>query len=188
MRVATYSSESLDPFADSDTRGSPHVRLGFYPYARGRFSAGLLADYVYSQTSSTFRGLASELVTHRTGLGLEGRYHLDHRVSLYGRIVAGAAVSRALLKPVGEQEFRADSADFRLDGAAGVQARIAGPSDGRQLDFRLSVFLEGGFDYSAAWDAELRSVAEDIFRDQPISVGGLDSSAPYVATGLLLSY
>jgi len=188
FQVNWLASSTVDAFADKDAVVGPLARIGIAPWATGRFSLAFTPEWSFASTSARARSSATRLGMHRLSLGFEGRYHFHHRYHAYLRVSPGAVVARASLTDAAGAELVDENWAFRLDGTAGLAARLAGNSNGTQTGFRLLAYVEGGFDWTASSELRLEASGSRPARVSPLELGPLDLSSPHAGAGLMLTY
>lgn len=190
VRANWAPSPSIDPLAGKDVLLGPVLRVGFTPWASGRLSLGFTAEWGYANVlSATSRGNDTHLSTNRLGLGVEGRYHLNHRFYGYARVAPGVAFSNASYSDASSgYDLTSGNTAFRVDGTAGVAMRLAGSSDGRESGVRFLAYFEGGFDWIATTDLRLEMEEGGPRRTTPLDLGSLDLAGPHLGGGLMLTF
>jgi hypothetical protein len=186
LHTSWIPSSSLDPFATRDAMAGILLRVGVYPWAVGRFSLGFAGDWVTMASSSSARSSSTNLHLHHFGLGLEGRFHLNHRFAVYARVSPGALGTIATLDN-SAASFSGTNWSFRLDSSLGATMRVAGNSDGSAQGVRLLLYVEGGYEYAATQRLSLSSTG-DVPRAEPVDLGTFDGSGPHAGGGLILTY
>lgn len=187
VRFGWVPDSAFDPFSENDVTIAPQLRLGYAPWATGRFSLAVLGEWSYVGTSANARGTTAALSAHRLGVGFEGRYHFHHWWFGYGRLSPGVLLTSAEFGQ-GPNRLVGDKAGFRLDAVAGVAARILGSSDGRADEGRLFVYFEGGFDWALSQDLRLSPVEGGALRAVPLDLGALNWSGPHLGGGFAFTF
>ncbi len=155
FRLASATHKGLDLFSESNVLPEFVVRAGGAFLSVDRFSLAVLAEMGLSGTDASLRSSFTNLELTRFTLGIEGRYHMHHRLFGYARVAPGVELATAFLNRGYESEMKDKSAAFQFDAALGMALRLAGNSDGSRRVPRFWAFVEGGFRVAGAHEMEL---------------------------------
>jgi hypothetical protein len=191
-RVGRFTSPGLDPFAASDEVAQISLGLGGTVLTAGNFSLAGLFLYDAGGRSGTARGAASDLTIHRLTLGAEGRYHFFRQLFAFGRVAPGALHSIASIDDDwGVENRAARNWVFAADLSAGAMFELAGwVGNSRKRRPSAWISFEGGYGY--AGETELTMTPDEPGngpeRGEPVELGPLALSGPFLRTALVVTY
>jgi hypothetical protein len=189
LGVAWFPSATVDPFSKQDQMTQVSLRVGAFPFKTHRWAFGFLAEGIFGGMNSNARDQQSSLELGILGLGLESRYHFDHRFFAFGRLSPGALFLQPSLKSAFATDLNGSSWGFTLGGQVGVGARIWGPDDGSVRDARGWLIVGGGYRFATQDDnltlkaPDDASPAVEPFRPAPIDV-----TSPELTVALSVTY
>lgn len=191
MRASKVASDGFDPFADSDELVQLSLGLGATVLKFDRLSLAAVGYWDYGERSSHARAAETSLEVHRLTAGPELRYHLHRQLYVFAHVLPGAAYSIASLNdPALEAKRYAREWSFALDGGAGAAFEVYGAQGGVTNRPRLWVTAEGGYGHAGA--TQLRLVPDESSgapqRSQPVDLGSLSLSGPYLRISAAISF
>ncbi len=190
LQLNGAASDGLEPFLDKSAMGKVFLRAGSSVYSRGKMTLAVLADAGTTKVGSSARGTETNLRLVSLGLALEARYHLHHRLYVYGRVAPGAEGAFAELGDAFSELVRKDSNwGFAVDSSVGAAMRLAGNSDGRVRALRFWTFVEGGFRYASGHELLLEAHEDSTpARAVPIALNSFNSTGVLFTGGLGVSF
>jgi hypothetical protein len=172
MRSTFVTDPGFDAFALDNALTSFSVGVSRTILSQDTFSLAPGLFWDYGGRSASARGDATSLVTHRLGLGLEGRYHFAPWAYGLVRVTPGMIHQRAVLEdPLAAAPYVASAWTFAVDASAGA-AFLIGPHRSTSVSpLRWWLAAEGGYGYAGTASLAMHP---DVGSDDPRRTGSLD--------------
>jgi hypothetical protein len=183
IRANWIPNEGYDPFCENNvlTQASLGASRSLVLTPEFSFAPGIMWDF--GSPTSDARGAQSELGTHRLGVVLEGRFHVDRDVYLLAKLVPQAVHTRAYLNDASfPDELRQKTWRFGLDTVAGAAWNAPRTLGARDSMVQFWLLGEVGYGWTASKDLVLKA---DVDKDDPKARTRLDLG-PLALRGMMM--
>jgi hypothetical protein len=184
--IAWVPDDRFDLFSESGSWPAFAARASASVWSDGPLDVAASASYQFAATSGQVRQTPTELSIHRYLMGGQARHRLLSWLAPYGRILAGFADLNSRLGTGNEDEVpKLSRFAFTALAGAGIQAQVFNlPRSG----LLMHLYVEGGSIFTPNTDLVYRTGSGGPPRAQPIDVGTILLSGPYLETGALARF
>lgn len=126
QRMAGFPSAGFDPYSENDAIVQLSLVAGPTFLTLGKVSFAALAEWDVGSKGSTARGDVSRITVHRLAVGIESRYELAERLSLFLKVSPGAYHLRGTIEDPGfDRPLVSRSWTYSLDATGGAALMFA---------------------------------------------------------------
>jgi hypothetical protein len=153
FREIFIPSAGLDPFSTGNAAVQLSLAVGPTLLRSGRVSLAAMAEWDVGTLGAMARGDESSLTMHRLGIGIESRFELARRLTLFAKVAPAAVNLRATLVDPGlDRPLVSRSWTWALDTTGGLAFMFASVGSRSDPSARFWFTAEGGYGFAGSSD------------------------------------